>query len=48
MELFGEVVILSSPHTHSLCTCELEDGDGCVGECYDTCDCYCEQYSTGD
>ena len=29
-------------------TCDLEDGSGCVGECYDTCDCYCENYSPDD
>ncbi len=48
-ELFGDVVLLShSKSATSLCGCELEDDNGCVGECYDSCDCYCEQYKTVD
>lgn len=48
-ELFGKVVNLSKPRVASRsCACELEDGDGCVGECYDDCDCACESYSTVD
>lgn len=46
--LFGNVLFLGDSHFSVDCACELEDGDGCVGECYDNCDCYCEQYTTDD
>jgi hypothetical protein len=44
-EFFGNVVSVSeSLKISSDCSCRSEDGDGCVGYCYDTCDCHCEQY----
>lgn len=44
--LFGQVIELDNQAmSQTLCGCELEDDAGCVGECYDTDCCHCEQYS---
>lgn len=43
-ELFGEVVVLSNSSDVSSDFCRSEDGDGCVGYCYDQCDCHCERH----
>jgi hypothetical protein len=43
-ELFGKFVDLSSQASITN-GCDLEDDAGCVGECYDSDCCHCEQYS---
>ena len=51
-ELFGQVVIVSEAYPKQVCDqnscpsdCSL---DGCSNDCGDSCDCYCERYSTVD
>ncbi|KUK77677.1 MAG: hypothetical protein XD93_0168 [candidate division WS6 bacterium 34_10] len=45
--LFGKVVEIDTQamSTQTLCGCELEDGAGGVGKCYDVDCCACEQFT---